>query len=130
MASFTIQLSSDPKWLHVARASALAGVSTMPTAHVDFLDDAVLAIGESVLEVAVTPGVEALTVDVATSPERFEVVVEGSGANIDGADVGTGLFAMVMEGLAAGGMQEATPTTYTVRFGMSAPGPTELPLTT
>jgi hypothetical protein len=121
MTSFSIDLPADPRWLHVARASALAGLSAMPTAHVDFLDDAMLAVGESVLEVAVVPGVERLKVRIVTSAERVDVEVEGAGDEIDTDDAGRGVFALILEGLAGDLAAETTATSYTVRFGMPAP---------
>jgi hypothetical protein len=121
MTSFSIELPADPKWLHVARASTLAGVSVMPSAHVDFLDDATLAVGESVLEVAVTPGVEQLAVHVETSDERFGLLVEGVGDEVE-HDVAKGsLFELVLRGLTDDVSTEISGTRYAVRVGMPAP---------
>ena len=120
MSVFSIEVPADPRWLHVARATAIAGVSAMPTADVDFLDDALLAIGESVLEVATNPGVAQLGMRVEISDDLFAIDLTGTGDEIE-YDDGDGVFEAVLSGLADERSIRREREGYAVRFSMTAP---------
>lgn len=121
MTSFSLEVPADPIWLHLARAAATTGVSSMPTAHVDFLDDAILAIGESLLEVCVTPGVELLDVAMSVASSEFTVAISGRGESISYDESDLTVFGLVLEGLTEHRDVRRLDGEYSIRFTMSAP---------
>lgn len=92
----------------------------MPGADVDYLDDAMLAIGESVLEVTVCPGVSRLSVRVEVADERFVVDIAGRGDVIE-YDEGDGLFEMLLEGLVDNRDIRRGDQEYRVHLVLNAP---------
>lgn len=114
-----MDLPADPTWLHVARTTAVLGAASIAGATVDFADDVTLAIGESALEICVTPGVETLEIRVELEGDRVRIRMIGHGGEIEYEDDSGTIVDAVLAGLASDSTTERSGTEYSIAFSVS-----------
>jgi hypothetical protein len=117
MTSFTIDVSADPRWLHVPRTVVVTAAGCLDDA--SELANLGLVLDEATLAVATAPGVTAVSVTGTTGEGWITVDVVGTGQNIDHRDDGLDLLMVALDTLAPGHTVERSSHEYRIslRFG-------------
>jgi hypothetical protein len=81
MNGFSLEIPADPRWLHLARSVVLTAVGVSDVVPAD-LDGLALAVGEALLELSTTPGVNTISATFEPALGDADVQLVGRGESI------------------------------------------------
>lgn len=81
MNGISLEIPADPRWLHLARSVVLTAVGVSDVVPADF-DGLALAVGEALLELSTTPGVNTIAATFEPESGHGEVKLVGRGESI------------------------------------------------